>query len=282
MFLKCSIIAQGQVETQLQKAFEFQNNKDYKSAIGEYLSFLVTDTFEQRKPMIFWRIGNCYKELDNKEAAKNYIRTAINFGQFDFGYSKRRYSITLADYFLKEKAYDSALYYLKHAASFKSIRNMCGSNNIYLRTPFYHRMMLAYDGLGLVDSAINCFLPYAFQGTEFSAKHFAVDDYHCKMMDFLHILQKKYSYCDISSDVRKFTDTSNYNPLKVFEHNSCIYKMNFSLKLRDYTYNLYGWDEHCYNLDTNREAIRKDLLEAATREIKNSFIYQYFLEEIIL
>jgi tetratricopeptide (TPR) repeat protein len=212
-----------------------EEKRQFQQAIGYIQKIIAIDTIKERRPYRYWRIANLYDSLGNKEQSKAYCRLAVTDGKFDYSYFKRRYAVTLADRFINEKSYDSALYYLKYVRTIPSIRNMCGSNGIYSRTDFNYRLMLAYEGLNEIDSAINCFLPYAFEewtdnyGVECSTQHLLEGDYHCQVLDFLKVLRKKYSQAEITDQVNNIIATVSVKSRKENYNNYCSLYCDFSI-----------------------------------------------------
>jgi tetratricopeptide (TPR) repeat protein len=140
--------------------------------------------------------AHCYvKESGDPKA--NYWR-AIRCGPVDVSYQKRGWSIGLADLYLQEGKYDSALLALRFAGSLRSVKNLCGSNNLQRRADFQYRIMQALAGLGQLDSAIAVFRPLAFQSMvdgfdadEYTCHQFP-GDYHCQVRAFIALLETKY------------------------------------------------------------------------------------------
>jgi tetratricopeptide (TPR) repeat protein len=207
VFIFSFLIGKGQDYEVLIKAMSAsRETRQFGQTIDYLQKIIAIDTIPDRRYFWYWQISGMYDSLGNKEQARSYCRLAVTDGNFDHSYSKRRYATRLADAFIDEKRYDSALYYLNHAATTPSIKNLRGSG-MYMQTQFHYRVMLAYEGLNKIDSAINCYLPYAFdewtnnEGTEVSTKHLSPKDYHCQVSDFLRILGKKYAQCEIEKQV---------------------------------------------------------------------------------
>jgi hypothetical protein len=256
-----------------------EENRQFQLAIEYVQKIDAIDSIRERRPYRYWHIAKLYDSLGNRDQSKAYSRLAVTDGKFDFSYVKRRYACKLADQFINEKNYDSALYYLKYVKTIPSIRNICGSNNIYSRTDYYYRFMLAYEGLNQIDSAINCFLPYAFQewtdnyGVECSTRHLMDGDYHCQLLDFLRVLGKKYSQADISNEINHIISTVSVRSGKEYHNNYCTLNCDLSIVFFDHILKLdfFGMecpattDEESRSINSNKEYFIQDL--------RNSLIY---------
>ncbi|HEX7847387.1 MAG TPA: hypothetical protein VF476_16415, partial [Chitinophagaceae bacterium] len=241
--------------------------------------------------LITWRykmIGDYYDSLGRPDIAFSYYRTAITFGEFDYGLRKRRYFEKLASKFLKEKEYDSILHYYNIIQKSKPRRIGCGMGKLELYTDYYYWLMAALDGKGQTDSAISSFINYAFQewtnneGTEFSTNHLFENDYHCQMLHFISVLEKKYGFCKLYADVLNIPAITNLLPIKEQENNSCYYELKFKVTLGDYSRQLNGWAIDCPTYEVKKEEMDKTYSEFFSRDLRNSFIYRYFLEKVAL
>jgi hypothetical protein len=227
----------------------------------------------------YYRIGECYEGLGEHNKAIGYYRLSLLTNDFDFGMFKRRHFGSLASEFLKRQQYDSILYYYQVVERSRPKKPGCGMGSMSVYTNYKYWLMAALDGKGMTDSAINVFLPYAFQewtnneGTEFSTAHLYDNDYHCQVTHFLDILKKKYCLEDIYNDVMAFTNPSNYLNKQRIENNTCFQKITFKLSIGKYVHEFYEGDQNCN--DYNKEW----LVDMITTEIRHSFIYSYLPEK---
>lgn len=258
------------------------SEKKYYEAIKLYNEFLLEDSIEERRHFLLWKIANCYDSLGEKGNAKNYYREAIMAGKVDYSYRKRQYAVSLGEIFLSEKLYDSALYYLKYTNALISVKNLCGSNSLFFRTPFQYKLMKVYDGIGLVDSAITCFLPYAFQewtnseGTEYSTQHLYTSDYHCQVIDFLNILTKKYGKEYVFSQLQKLPENATFNEIG---NGPSDYGVELWLNFMGTKILFDGFGSMTVSDDNSKEGYINSYKRSLMNDLKHSLIYLFATEE---
>ena len=174
----------------------------FKKEIAHYITRLDS-TDSTLLSSVYWRIGNYYDSLGLPSIAIDYYRKGSLSWIPSRVTRRNRNAIPLADHFLKEKQFDSALYYLQYRYKSNYPRLRTG-HPIFWDTDISYRIMLAYNSLGFTEKAINAFLPYAFlewtnaDGTKYDTAHLYTNDYHCQLRDFLKIVAKKYSESYIS------------------------------------------------------------------------------------
>ncbi len=252
--------------------------------ISELIERIENDSLKDFNNYRYHWVGDCYKKLGNEEKAFEYYRLSLVTGEFDYMMAKRRNFGTMASYFLQQQQYDSILYYYSIVEKAKPRRAGCGTGKLNLFTNYKYWLMAALDGKGMTDSAIKVFIPFAFQewtnneGTEFSTEHLFENDYHCQMVHFLNILEKKYCFDDLARDISAFTDPGNFSPQKELSETYCMYRLNFKLRIQDLSYDLYGWNEYCSAFETNKKEILEHFIDYAISDIQNSFIYRYTIE----
>jgi hypothetical protein len=261
------------------KVLSTKESDSLKNRIRQLNERNLTDSVKDFVSWRYYRIGECYEGLGEHDKAIAYYRLSLLTNDLDFGLVKRIHFGSLASEFLKRQQYDSILYYYQVVERSRPKRPGCGMGRMSVYTDFKYWLMAALDGKGMTDSAINVFLPYAFQewtndeGTEFSTAHLYENDYHCQVVHFLNILQKKYCWEDIYNDVMAFTNPSNYQNEQKVENNKCFQKITFKLHIWKYVHEFYEGIQNC--IDYNKEW----LVEMLTVEIRHSFIYNYFLEK---
>lgn len=280
LFTGLSLTCKAQDFETLRKAITTaEDNRQFQTAIECWQKIIADDTITEMTPYRYSRIASLYDSLGNKEQAKAYRRIAVTYGKFDFSFFKRRIAVALADQFIEEKIYDSAIFYLRYAMAIPSRKNLCGSNSIYLRTDLYHNFMLAYEGLNQIDSAINCFLPYAFQdwtnneGTECSTQHLFDGDYHCQLSDFLRVLRKKYSQDVISDEINNIISTVSVRSKKEYYNSYCSLNCHFSILFFNQTLDLDFVGIECPPTLAEEAETISFYKEWFIRDLHNSLIY---------
>ncbi|HET6994890.1 MAG TPA: hypothetical protein VFI06_07900 [Chitinophagaceae bacterium] len=260
--------------------YNAEETRQFEKAIGYVQKIISISRVEETTPFFYWEIAGLYDSLGDREQSKAYYRLAVMTGQVDNSYRKRRYAIRLADEFIAGNNYDSALYYLQYVQRIPSQRNLCGSNGIYYRTEFNYRLMLAYEGSNQIDSAINCFLPYAFQswtnneGTECSILHIMQKDYHCQVMDFLRVLRKKYNPTEITQQLNELIDHAYVRTRRDPDYNGwCQLNCDFGVRFFNRDIDLSSFGTGCQaNPEEDREwadAARDDFIH----DLQQSLIY---------
>ncbi len=256
--------------------------------IREYEERNIGDTMPDYASFRYRSIGDCYLELNDSTQALAYYRLALTTGEFDYGMMKRRSLGELGACFQKKGQYDSILYYYNIIERSKVRRVGCGNTVRYVMPEYKYWLMVGLNGVGMIDSAVKVFMPYAFNewtnndGSEISTAHLFENDYHCKMAHFIGILEKKYSSSRIYEDVLKLPDSNNFKVLKNEKDGSCYYEFGFRLVLGDHSHFLYGWVENCPAYESKKEDSNDTYSDVLSAELKKSFIYRYYTERTFL
>ena len=141
--------------------------------------------------------------------------------------------------------------------------------------------MKALDGVGLVDSAIKVFTPFAFQhvynleGSEYTFDHIEEGDYHCQVIDFLNILQKRYTCDEIIKETISLLDPSTLSLTTNKNNNACW--MDGAYDLRFFQYRKSDWivAPNCEDYAKNPKQVYQEWVEQTLKDRANIFIYQY-------
>ncbi|GAB4092277.1 hypothetical protein [Flaviaesturariibacter terrae] len=122
---------------------------------------------------------------------KALIRAALYDGSFSKG-QKREWGVDLAEYYLAECRYDSALYILDYALHIpEQVQRCFGPPDFPVR--YRHAWMLALQGIGNIDSAIRVFAPAAFLEKSTLFYLTTKDRYEGYVADFVRLLRRRYS-----------------------------------------------------------------------------------------
>src|SRR5207253_3394943 len=108
--------------------------------------------------------------------------------------------------------------------------------------------------------------------TTVSVEYFYPNDYHCRVVHFLEILQKKYCAADIYKDVLSFTNESNFRIDIANEDGYGVNGVKYTLHIGDYTYDFADWG---FSGDFDKLALPEIILN----QIRNSFMYRYVTEQ---
>ncbi|GAA4333623.1 hypothetical protein [Flaviaesturariibacter amylovorans] len=137
---------------------------------------------------------------------KDALRDAINEGPRRSAGQKREWGVSLAAIYIAERRFDSALYILDYSLRIPERQRCFDFGDFSAR--HQHKRMLALEGLGLRDSAINVFMPHSFRSVSGNECRTGEEEYAQMVGDFVRILRLRYSDAELARAVEEMPSQS--------------------------------------------------------------------------
>lgn len=259
---------QKMAEDYFDEALTLTENKEYKSARDSFQ--VVIDKFpgDELCPRAYYNIGYISTEMKDYKKAKEVFQTILksSFNEKEplggdimadpYTNYKHRASEFLAEIYFDEKDYRKALNYVSLADTVYPYLHFCGNEMADEQNRKAVMYAKCYEGIGLIDSAIYCLIPYVFDNG-------LADNYEV-IENAKRLLLKRYDQKTIQEELKK-----SINGIHVIKHENSANKDNEEEKNKDYGINLFGreiilTDLYFYafyhdspTMDTYKDKIRK-------------------------
>ena len=202
----------GQSEKKLDdKAFDFYLDKKYDSALIYYQK-IAKKKNRASDPYYLNQIWDCFFYLGrNEEAKENYLQSLKDTTEPGRPFAPQRGSChNLADVYIRECKYDSALYFLRLAEEKWPHFRICSAGEFERLSALNHKFAICFDGMGQPDTSIKYLTQYAFstidrfRSGDDSVKYAALVNF------YLGVLDKRYSANEIRGEFATAIKNFNY------------------------------------------------------------------------
>jgi tetratricopeptide (TPR) repeat protein len=190
-------------------ACEHYLDKDYDSALIYYQKLIQKPKFSN-DPYYLKQIGDCYSHLNLPSKAKENYLKCVQDASAGLLSPKRDCSLQLAEVYISEIKYDSALYYIQLAEKQWPHLRICSAGEFERETQINYKFAICFNGTGQLDSAIKYITPYAFSASD-RLEPFVDSTEYKKIVDFyLTLLGKNNSDQEIKNEFHRAVDNLTY------------------------------------------------------------------------
>ena len=242
LLFSCFIHAQEDSKILSDSASKYFLTKKYEKALPFYLKILTINNKTHTDFYAYKQVGTCYDKIGDYNTAIFYYKEALDKFVDSLNVLKlgQNTCVDIANCYYNLSLLDSCKIYLDRTQHWKRGLQWHGYSPTFHQTLF-HTYMKYYNRRNLLDSAINIFAPHAFdewtdnQNTYPSTDHIHENDYHCKVIDFINLLKKKYTVTEIKTELYKSVETIYYDLVLDKERSS-----------EDTIYNIYCHDSYTF------------------------------------
>jgi tetratricopeptide (TPR) repeat protein len=281
LFILITIVACKSNKTKLleENAIQSYVDKDYLSA-EKYYKQLLEVSDKNKEQYYLKQIENCEEGIKQNKLTKKEIRLTIlkqsqldeKFGA-DLSNLSRRCYLKLADIYISEKKYDTALINLKIAESKYPLFSICNAGRFEEKYLLNYQFAQCYAGLGQLDSAISVLTPNMFV----KQKDVYIDSLEYETINkfYLKIITKKYSKAELKTKLNKAINEVVYIKQKNKEFDDltdiqCYFLfLNCRIDLFKSSIDVSSWHESIIFL--SKEYLCKDAKETETYKKINNF-----------
>jgi len=182
------------------QAFDFYLDKKYDSALIYYQK-ITKKKNRASDPYYLNQIGDCFFYLGKYEQAKKHYLQSLKDTSEAGPYAPQRGSChNLADVYISENKYDSALYFLRLAEDKWPHLRICSAGEFERLSVLNHKFAICFNGISQPDTAIKYLTQYAFYTTDWYGSNHDSLKYLELVNFYLGVLGKRYSANEIKGE----------------------------------------------------------------------------------